>query len=358
MTHLAARKRKNVRYRRKGRVALYLIFSILVVFLASIVWMSHTAFYETYLKLTPDNVENYRAYISVRDQDKLPLSGPTLLLASSKLDQIHKGLIKPPADSVLGKIYGDLQQQNILHIRFDVDFFTSKDSREPEIAGIWSALKGSLMMMLLVIALTFPIGVLAALYLEEFQKKNALATFIDMMIINLTAVPSIIYGLLGVTLFLTIIGLPRSSVIVGGLVLSLMALPSLIVIARTAIKNVPYSLREAAYGLGANKLQTSFHHVFPAALPGILTGAILSFTRVMGETAPLLLIGMVAFIADAPRHFMDPSSVLPVQIYLWANSPEPGFLEKTAAAILVLLLLLTCFNLIAILLRNKFEKKL
>lgn len=244
---------------------------------------------------------------------------------------------------------GDIEQ------RFNDRFFWAGDSREPELAGIWSATVGSAWTLLVCFLLSFPVGILAAIYLEEYAPKNKLSDFIEVNINNLAAVPSIVFGLLGLAVFLNAFGLPRSSPFVGGLVLALMTLPTIIISSRAALRAVPPSIREAALGIGASQTQTTFHHVAPLALPGMLTGAIVGMARALGETAPLLMIGMVAFIVDAPKSILEPATALPVQIFLWADSPERAFLEKTSAAIIVLLVFLTVMNLTAILLRRKFQ---
>ena len=240
--------------------------------------------------------------------------------------------------------------------RFNFSFFTNGDSREPELAGVKGALTGTILTMLVTLALSFPLGVAAALYLEEFAPKNRWTDIIEVNINNLAAVPSIIFGLLGLAVIINIFGLPRSAPLVGGIVLTLMTLPTIIIASRASIKAVPPSIREAAMGIGASKMQTTFSHVLPMAMPGIMTGAIIGLAQALGETAPLLMIGMVAFIVDVPASITDASTVLPVQIFLWADSPERAFLAKTSAAILVLLGFLLVMNTIAALLRKKFEK--
>ncbi len=255
------------------------------------------------------------------------------------------------------KLIETLEKNGQIEKNFNWQFFSSGDSREPELAGIKGAVLGSLYTLLVTLLMTFPVAVAAAIYLEEFAPKNRMVDFIEININNLAAVPSIVFGLLGLAVFINFFELPRSAPIVGGIVLSLMTLPTIIIASRSAIKAVPPSLREAALGLGASKMQTVFHHVFPAALPGILTGTIIGMAQALGETAPLLMIGMVAFIVDIPQSVTDPATVLPIQVYLWADSPERGFLEKTSAAILVLIAFLITMNAIAIYLRKKFEKK-
>ena len=250
-----------------------------------------------------------------------------------------------------------LQEQGKIKKKFNTTFFTAGDSREPELAGIWGAAVGSFFTLLVTLLLSFPIGVAAAVYLEEFAAKNRWTDLIEVNINNLAAVPSIVFGLLGLAVFLNFFGLPRSAPLVGGLVLALMTLPTIIIASRAALQSVPPSIREGALGVGASKMQMVVHHVLPLALPGMLTGTIIGMARALGETAPLLMIGMVAFIVDIPRGFTDPSTVLPVQIYLWADSPERAFVEKTSAAIMVLLAFLLLMNGAAIILRKKFEKR-
>ncbi len=241
--------------------------------------------------------------------------------------------------------------------RFNTAFLTSGDSREPELAGIRGALMGSFWVLLVTLTLSFPIGVAAAVYLEEFARRSRWTDLIEVNINNLAAVPSIVFGLLGLAVFLNAFGLPRSAPLVGGLVLTLMTLPTIIIASRSALKSVPPSIREAALGVGASRMQMVVHHVLPLALPGMLTGTIIGMARALGESAPLLMIGMVAFIVDIPKGFTDPATVLPVQIYLWADSPERAFVERTSAAIIVLLGFLIVMNAGAILLRKKFERR-
>lgn len=241
--------------------------------------------------------------------------------------------------------------------RFNRALFTNGDSRDPELAGILGAAKGSFYMLVVTLVLSFPIGVAAAVYLEEFAPRNRFTDIIEVNINNLAAVPSIVFGLLGLAVFLNFFGLPRSAPLVGGLVLTLMTLPTIIISSRAALKSVPPSIREAALGMGASKVQTTFHHVVPLAMPGMLTGAIIGMAQALGETAPLLMIGMIAFIVDVPQGFFDPSTALPVQIFLWADSPERAFVERTSAAIIVLLGFLLAMNLLAVLLRRHFERR-
>ena len=238
---------------------------------------------------------------------------------------------------------------------FNGAFFVNGDSREPEIAGVGGAIAGSFFMLLVTLVLAFPIGVTAAIYLEEFAPRNRITDAIEVNVNNLAAVPSIVFGLLGLAVFINLFHLPRSAPIVGGLTLALMTLPTIIIASRAALKAVPPSIREGAYGVGASPIQVVFHHVLPLAIPGILTGTIIGMARALGESAPLLMIGMVAFIVDIPGGPFDPATALPVQIFLWADSPERGFVEKVSAAILVLLAFLILMNAVAIYLRRKFE---
>ena len=240
---------------------------------------------------------------------------------------------------------------------FNTVFFTAGDSREPELAGIWAAAKGSFYTLLVTLLLSFPIGVAAAVYLEEFAPQNKLTDLIEVNINNLAAVPSIVFGLLGLAIFINFFGLPRSAPLVGGMVLTLMTLPTIIISGRAALKSVPPSIREAALGMGASRMQVVTHHVLPLAMPGMMTGTIIGMAQALGETAPLLMIGMIAFIVDIPQGFTDPSTVLPVQIYLWSDSPERGFTERTSAAIMTLLFFLICMNAFAVYLRKKFERR-
>lgn len=250
-----------------------------------------------------------------------------------------------------------LHQLGRIELHFNRNLFTRGDSREPEQAGIRGALMGSLLTLLLTLILSFPIGVAAAVYLEEFAPKNKFTDFIEVNINNLAAVPSIIFGLLGLAIFINFFHVPRSVPLVGGLVLTLMTLPTIIITSRASIKSVPPSIREAALGMGASKYQMVLHHVLPLALPGMLTGAIIGMAQALGETAPLLMIGMVAFIVDIPQSFTDPATVLPVQIFLWSDSPERAFIEKTSAAIMVLLTFLMFMNISAVWLRKRLERR-
>ncbi|WP_028968802.1 phosphate ABC transporter permease PstA [Sphingomonas sp. URHD0057] len=275
------------------------------------------------------------------------------LPVGSKLDVAAKG----DSDAANEKLVDMLQSRHALRRTFNADFLTSSDSTDPSSAGVWGALKGTFLTILVTMGLAFPIGVLAAVYLEEFATRNRWTDAIEVSINNLAAVPSIIFGLLGLAVFLNVMNLPRSAPLVGGLTLALMTMPVIVIAGRNAIKTVPPSIRDAALGVGASKMQVVFHHVLPLALPGILTGTIIGMARALGETAPLLMIGMRAFIAAPPSGFTAPATVLPVQIFLWSDEVDRGFVEKTSAAIIVLLLFMLLMNGLAIYLRNRFERR-
>ncbi len=270
-------------------------------------------------------------------------------------------IVQPEADRRLGDQQiawiEKLREKSLVERGFAWRFFTSGDSRESEQAGLLGALVGSALTMLVTLALCLPTGVAAAIYLQEFAPKNRFTDLIEVNVNNLAAVPSIVFGLLGLAVFLSFFGMPRSAPLVGGLVLALLVLPTIIIASRAALSAVPPSIREAALGVGASPQQVVFHHVLPLAMPGIMTGTILGMAHALGETAPLLLIGMVAFIVDVPASITEAATVLPVQIYLWSDLPEAGFQAKTAGAIVVLLLFLFVMNGVAILLRRRFERR-
>jgi phosphate transport system permease protein len=302
--------------------------------------------------------------MALKDPDMIGRTIDVWLLAAADVDMLFKGHFRRDlaegdrrvSDQQIAWI-DRLEAEGRLERKFNTAFLTAGDSREPELAGIWGAVSGSFFTLLITLVLSFPIGVAAAVYLEEFAKKNRWTDLIEVNINNLAAVPSIVFGLLGLAVFLNFFGLPRSAPLVGGLVLTLMTLPTIIIASRSALKAVPPSIREAALGVGASRMQMVVHHVLPLALPGMLTGAIIGMARALGESAPLLMIGMVAFIVDIPKGVTDPATVLPVQIYLWADSPERAFVERTSAAIMVLLAFLVVMNAGAIILRKKFERR-
>jgi phosphate transport system permease protein len=307
--------------------------------------------------------------IQLRD---MIVADPTLIgktitidfLASANMDSVYKGQVDLSVDEANRKIsdrqvewMNKLKADGTMHLAFNTGLFTSGASSRAEAAGVGAAAIGSLYMMLTVLALALPIGVAASIYLEEFAPKNRWTDLVEVNINNLAAVPSIVYGLLGLSIFINFMGLPRSASIVGGLVLALMTLPTIIIATRSALKAVPPSIRSAALGIGASKMQMVFHHVLPLAAPGILTGTIIGLANALGESAPLLLIGMVAFVVDVPSTPLDPATALPVQIYMWANEAERAFVERTSGAIIILLVFLVLMNSAAIVLRRRFERR-
>jgi len=312
--------------------------------------------------LVSSGAERQLSAMVMEDPSLLGQTRELWLMADDEVDMVVKGHISRENAIAnrgerlvawLEKLEGDGRVGS----RFNTTFFTAGDSREPEQSGIGGAVAGSFYTLIVTLLLSFPIGVAAAVYLEEFAPRNRLTDLIEVNINNLAAVPSIVFGLLGLAMFINLFGMPRSAPLVGGLVLTLMTLPTIIIAARAALKSVPPSIREAALGVGASKMQTITHHVLPLAMPGMLTGAIIGMAQALGETAPLLMIGMVAFIVDIPGGPLDPSTVLPVQIYLWADSPERAFVERTSAAIMVLLAFLITMNALAVILRRKFERR-
>ena len=288
-------------------------------------------------------------------------TGTYSLVAHTDVDMYVKGVYDKLTDSqrtVVDMLIAD----DKIYRTWNWDFWTGSDSRSPEIAGIWGATKGTLFTIGLAILFAFPIGVGAATYMEEFPKRKGnnwkrYRDFMEININNLAAVPSIVYGLLGLAVLINLFGMPRSASLVGGITLGILILPMIVIASRTALRTVPQTIRDASNGLGASRLQTTIYQVLPAALPGIITGTIIGIARAIGESAPLIMIGMVAFILVPPSSVMDPATTLPVQIYLWADSPERGFAEKTSAAILILLIALVALNLLAIWLRKRFEIK-
>ena len=286
------------------------------------------------------------------------------LTASDDVDQVNKGNYPRDLDEDKRRIkdiqllfFDDLVDRGLVSYEFNLPFLMRGDSREPELAGVGGSIVGSLFTILVVLILSFPIGIFAAIYLEEFATKNKVTDFIEININNLAAVPSIVFGLLGLGIILNTFGLPRSTPLVGGIVLSLMTLPTIIIATRASLRAVPPSIREGALAVGATKMQAVMHHVVPVAMPGALTGTIIGLAQALGETAPLLLIGMVAFVVDVPQTPLDASASLPVQVYLWSESAERGYVEKTSATIMMLLGFLILMNLAAVLIRRKFETK-
>jgi phosphate transport system permease protein len=414
--HLRKRYRAEARFRAYGIAAIFAALAMLAVLLGSIGATGISAFTQTEIaldvvldpaKIDPDGTRdpaviargNFRTIVrdglraafpdvsgrrNLRNLSKLISTGSDLTLrnrvlanpdligttqtmwfkSSADIDQLDKGAIPRDVPEADRRVNDDqigwfdaLAAEDRTRRSFNVTFFTSGDSREPEQAGVWGAVVGTALTLLVTLVLSFPVGVMAAVYLEEFAPKNRWTDLIEVNINNLAAVPSIVFGLLGLAVFLNFFGLPRSAPVVGGLVLALMTLPTVIIAGRAALASVPPSIREAALSVGASPLQTVTHHVLPLAMPGVLTGTIIGMARALGETAPLLMIGMVAFIVDIPEGFTDPATVLPVQVFLWADAPERAFVERTSAAILVLLAFLIAMNLAAVILRRKFERR-
>ena len=416
LRRLQRRRAKERRFRLYGVSALGLGLLFVLALFTTIVSQGHTAFMQTWFKIDvtldrgvlglgehPDRNEllaaNYDGVLKQALREQFPqvtnrrerrqlnalmspgagfnlreivLADPSLVgksvsvlvPADDDVDMVVKGHIDRALPEIERRVKDHqiawidaLNERGMLHKRFNATFFSAGDSREPELAGIWGALVGSFYMLVVTLALSFPMGVAAAVYLEEFAPKNRWTDLIEVNINNLAAVPSIVFGLLGLAVFINFFGLPRSAPVVGGLVLTLMTLPTIIIASRAALKSVPPSIREAALGMGASKVQTIFHHVLPLAMPGMLTGTIIGMAQALGETAPLLMIGMVAFIADIPQGPLDSATALPVQIYLWADSPERAFVERTSGAIMVLLAFLIVMNALAVLVRKRFERR-
>ncbi len=407
------RHRSERRFRLLGFAAILMSLSFLAFFLISIVGTGYGAFFQTALKLsvnlehdviglTEDFTEDDLASLSYRTIVRAAMRAPfpedlnrrdsralyQLLGAAAEFELRDRVLSEPEligssvslwltaSDDVdlftksgseesdqqtrlnekQREWYALLKAEGRIKSRFNWTFLSSSDSRDPEVAGVWGAIVGSFFALGVCLLLSCFVGVLTAVYLEEFASRNTWTRFIEVNINNLAAVPSITFGLLGLAIFLGFFGLPRSASLVGGMVLALMTLPTVIISSRVALQAVAPSIREAAFGIGASRVQTVFHHVVPLALPGILTGIIIGMARALGETAPLLMIGMIAFIADAPSTLTQPATALPVQVYLWSDSPERAFAEKTAGAIIVLLAFLLLMNLMAVIMRRKFEK--
>ena len=399
-----------------GRIAVGLGLSFLFLLLFSIVSKGYSAFWQTYVRMDIPLVEakidpagtrdigtlrsaNYAGLVKQSLRDTFPdvtarrdrfalyklvsngaafdlrdrvIADPTLIgqtisvwvPVDDDVDMLMTGHIEREGAEATRRVKDNqlawidhLDAEGRLEQRFNVGFFTNGDSRDAELAGIRGAFMGTVLTLLVTLSLSFPLGVASAVYLEEFAPKNRWTDLIEVNINNLAAVPSIVFGLLGLAVFINVFEMPRSAPLVGGLVLTLMTLPTIIIAGRAALKSVPPSIRDAALGIGASPMQTVAYHVLPQALPGMLTGTIIGMAQALGETAPLLMIGMVAFIADVPQGVFDPSTALPVQIYLWADSPERAYVERTSAAIMVLLAFLVTMNAIAVLLRKRFERR-
>jgi phosphate transport system permease protein len=381
------RKKREKRFRFYGLISLLFAVFALVMLFASIAIPASNGFMQNYVKLDfPANIDAAKSNVAVKNalfqlfpevskfSEKrqlsmmlaphaasfVPINSPAasaLIPLSSNIDLWIKNpenVIIPPKQQ---QFITALKQRNLLVSKFNWEFFTSNDSRSPEKAGFYSAIIGSIYLVVICLIAALPIGIAAAVYLEEFAPKNRFTDIIEININNLAAVPSIIYGLLGLFIYLNIMSIPRSSALAGGLTLALMTLPIIIISTRIALKAVPSSIRNAALAIGASPLQVVAHHLLPQATGGIITGTILGMSRAIGETAPLLMIGMVAFIVNAPTSLLDPTTAMPVQIYIWASSPEIGFVHKTACGIIILISILLCFNFAANRIRSRAERK-
>jgi phosphate transport system permease protein len=362
-----------------GVIALFISFTFLVTFFGNMIFKGYSGLMQakiyTTISITPEVLED-PAYAFLEDdyyyisrdeirrlplkiQDSKDMMNKTFnewVIADSEVDQYLKG--RPNRLKNSDKKYLDkLKEEGKLKLFFNWNFFTNGDSNLPEIAGIKAAVFGTIYVMIITILVSVPLGIATAIYLEEYAKDNWLTRMIEVNINNLAAIPSIIYGLLGLAVFINFLHVPRSSALAGGLTLGIMNLPVIVISSRAAIKSIPPSIKEAAYGVGASKLQVIWHHILPLAVPGILTGFIIGLARSIGETAPLLVVGMVAYIPDAPTSFVQSTTVLPAQIYTWSTASLRAFTEKTALAILVLLAVMLLLNTLAIWLRNKYEKQ-
>ena len=403
------RYRADARFRAYGIIAICIALGVLTILVGTLVSSGYTAFVQTQVRVTVDlrgadidpadlrradwrgiatgaieslfpdlpqsDARVMRDMISqgapfiIRDavMDDPALIGTVFdieIPASDRIDQLNKGAIdrdspsdhRVVTDQQIG-LFDQLEAEGRISTPFNTALFTAADSRFPELAGLWGAIVGSFYALSVCLVLAFPIGIAAAIYLEEFAPKNRWTEMIEININNLAAVPSVVFGLLGLAVFLNVFGMPRSAPLVGGMTLALMTMPTIIIASRAALKAVPPSIREGALGVGASHQQAVLHHVRPLAMPGMLTGTIIGLAQALGETAPLLLIGMNAFITAAPDSMVSPSTALPTQIYIWADSPERGFVARTSAAILVLLGFLVCMNAIAIWLRSRLERR-
>ena len=414
--NLNKRYKREARFKRLGQFSIFVASAFLVIFFFDIITKGYTAFNQSQIFLElelkseyidPENTGDieeirygnfdeilyqslYKLFPEVKSRSdkrqlrelistgagikvqQLVLNDLSLINTSIKIwlplddeiDMLYKGYVDIDSDENSRRLTNlqisfaeKLKNDGYVKSKFNKTLFTSGDSREAEQAGILGALAGSAFMLLITFFVAFPLAVAAAIYLEEFAPKNKFIDFVEVNINNLAAVPSIIYGLLGLAVFINYFGMPRSAPLVGGLVLALMTFPVIIIAARASLQSVPPSIRDAALGVGASKIQTIFDHILPLALPGILTGSIIGMARALGESAPLIMIGMVAFVVDIPSSPLDSSAALPVQVFLWADAPERAFIEKTSAAIMILLAFLLVMNSFAIWLRNKYEIK-
>lgn len=409
----AIRKRRYAadrRLRLYGLASIITAIGLLGILITSLIITGHTAFVQTHVavEFTVDPADvpaddpasgNYRAIVANAVEQLFPqVEDPATLRAAADIlsdgtanilrdrvtadpqlvgqsftikvpvsdpfDQLNKGVIdrdlpedrRRVSDREIA-LFETLEERGLVSTPFNWGLFINADSRFPELAGLAGAIVGSFYALLVCFLISFPVGIAAAIYLEEFAPKNRWTDLVEVNINNLAAVPSIVFGLLGLAVFIQVFGLPRSAPLVGGLVLSLMTLPTIIIVTRASLKSIPPSIREAALGIGASRHEVILHHVLPLALPGILTGTIIGLAQALGETAPLLLIGMNAFLTTPPGGIMDPATALPTQIFIWADSPERGFVSRTSAAILVLLGFLIFMNALAIYLRQRFERR-
>jgi phosphate transport system permease protein len=376
---LRARHRAERRFQAYCIGALLLAVAFLVLFFADMISQGYMAFVQTEVRVEAAYNEESRDFALLAvEEDVAPLVSrawfrslprrmehdPSLMgttrtewvTAKSDIDQFRKGHLDslPPE---MASVYERLDAQGRLSYAFNSNFFTHGDSKIPENSGLWSAFVGSFYVMLIVLLISFPIGVMTAIYLEEFAPDNRFTQGIEININNLAAVPSILFGLLGLGIFINFFGVPRSSALAGGLTLSLMTLPVIIISTRAALRAVPNNIRHGALAVGASRWQTVRDHVLPVSLPGILTGTIIGIAQAMGETAPLIIVGMIAYIPDAPDSITSAATVLPAQIFTWAGMPERAYVERTAAGILVLLGLLISLNAAAVYLRHRFERR-
>ncbi len=370
-------KAKIFKYFTMGSIGISLLF--LIIFLSDMVVKGSSAIQQTYIQVeisyNGKSAKSYRKAVDRKYRNlvsravlrKIPMqiqNNPSLMnttkliwiLADDQVDMYMKEYYYKLKPKNL-KILEELIKNNRVEKRFNIVFFTQGDSKTPEYSGILSAMIGTIMTLCITMIVAFPIGVATAVYLEEFSKQGKWSQFLEININNLAAIPSILFGLLGLAIFINLFGFPRSSALVGGLTLALMTLPIIVVSSRAALRSVPASIRQAGYGLGLTKVQVVKDHVLPLAFPGIMTGSIIGLAQAMGETAPLIIVGMIAFIPDSPNTILEASTVMPAQIFTWAGMPERAYIERTAAGILVLLTVLISLNAFAVYLRKKFEVK-
>jgi phosphate transport system permease protein len=375
---IQARYRRETRFKGYSIAALFVAFGIILAFFTDIISQGYSAFWRTEINVTLDYneraerigrfavAEDLRGIVSRGAVRGIPLeisNNPELagitreawVPVASRIDQYFKG--NEELTPELARQVEALKAEGLIRNTFNWAFFTEGDSKLPELAGIFSAAVGSIMVLAVTLVFAFPIGVMSAIYLEEFAPDNRLTQIIEVNINNLAAVPSIIFGLLGLAVFINTFGVPRSSALVGGLTLGLMTLPIIIISTRAALRSVPDPIRLGAFAMGCSRWQVVRDHVLPLSLPGILTGTIIGLAQAMGETAPLIIVGMIAYIPEAPTSILDAATVLPAQVFTWAGEPRQAFTEKTGAGIIVLLAILLTLNATAVFLRRKFERR-